>query len=100
VLCQNSLIAADLPLRAPYVALWYSLITPPTTLLRSIRAVISTTRPAWLAQRGFLSQALVRTVAVIVRRVLGEHLPQVLLIDDQHMFQAFAAKRAREPLRE
>jgi hypothetical protein len=55
---------------------------------------------AWLAQRGLLSQALVRTVAVIVPRVLGQHLPQVLLADDQHMIQAFAAKRAHEPLRE
>jgi hypothetical protein len=40
---------------------------------------------AWLAQRGFLLQALVRTVAVIVPRVLGQHLPQVLLAEDQHM---------------
>src|SRR5690349_2372989 len=43
--CQNSLITADLPLRARYAALRYSLISPPTTLLRLIWEVISATRP-------------------------------------------------------
>ena len=43
--CQNSLMAADQQLFTGYAALWYSLISPPTTLLRSIRAVTSTTRP-------------------------------------------------------
>ena len=32
--------------------------------------------------------------------VLGEHLSQVLLAEDQHVIQALAAKRAHKPLRE
>ena len=52
-----------------------------------------------LPQRGFLLPALVRTVAVIVPRVLGEYLRQVLLAEDQHVVQALAAQRAHEPLR-
>ncbi len=55
---------------------------------------------AGLAQRGFLLQRLVRTMAVVVPRVLGQHLPQVPLAEDQHMVQALAAKRTHEPLRE
>jgi hypothetical protein len=34
---------------------------------------------AGLAQRAFLLQSLMRTVPVIVLRVLGQHLPQVPL---------------------
>src|SRR5579863_1041957 len=41
---QNSYTAADLAFRARYSALRYSLISPPMTLSRSIRAVTSTTR--------------------------------------------------------
>ena len=40
---------------------------------------------AWLAQRSFLLQPLVGPVAVIVPRVLGQHLPQVPLAEDQHV---------------
>jgi len=43
--CQNSFIAADLPLRARQAARRYSLTRPPTTRLRSIGAVISTGWP-------------------------------------------------------
>ena len=39
----NRFIAADLALRVRWAALWYSLISPPTLLLRSIRAVRSMT---------------------------------------------------------
>ena len=66
-----------------YAALRYSLIRPPRTCPRSIRALISTTRPGW--QRGFLLQSLVRTVGVVVPGVLGEYLPQVLLAEDQQV---------------
>jgi hypothetical protein len=45
VLCQNSFIGADLAFRARYAALRYSLIRPPRTSLRSIRAVISMALP-------------------------------------------------------
>ena len=55
---------------------------------------------AGLAQRGFLLQALVRTVAVIVPGVLGQDLAEVPLAEDQHVVQALAAQRAHEPLRE
>jgi hypothetical protein len=55
---------------------------------------------AWLAQRRFLLQSLVWPVAVIVPRILGQHLPQVPLAQDQHVVQALAAKGAYEPLRE
>ena len=55
---------------------------------------------AGLAQRGFLLSALVRTVAVIVLRLLGQHRPQMVLAEDQHVIQALAAKGAHEPLGE
>jgi hypothetical protein len=38
--------------------------------------------------------SLVRPVAVIVPRVLGQPLPQVPLAEDQHVIQALAAQRA------
>ena len=47
--CRNSFTASDLAFRARYAALRYSLISPPTTLLRSIRAVISTAWPGCLS---------------------------------------------------
>jgi hypothetical protein len=31
--------------------------------------------------------------------ILSQHLPEMLLTDDQHVIQALAAKRAHEPLR-
>jgi hypothetical protein len=43
--CQNQRIAADLPFRVRKAALRYSLIKPPRTCPRSIRAVISMARP-------------------------------------------------------
>jgi len=51
-------------------------------------------------QRRFLPQPLVRTMAVVVPHILGQHLAQVLLAEDQHVVQALAAKRAHEPFRE
>ena len=48
-------------------------------------------------QRGFLLQALMRTVPVIVPGVPGQDLPEVPLAEDQHVIQALAAQRAREP---
>jgi hypothetical protein len=55
---------------------------------------------AGLAQRGFLLQALVRTVAVIVPRVLGQDAPEMPLAEDQHVVQALAAQCSHEPFRE
>ena len=46
---------------------------------------------AGLVQRGLLLPPLVRPVAVIVPRVLGQHLPQVPPAEDQHVIQALAA---------
>ena len=51
---------------------------------------------AGLSQRG----SLVRTVAVIVPRVVCKHLPQMLLAEDQHVVQALATQYSREPLGE
>lgn len=68
--CQNSRIAADQRLCAGYAALRYSLIGPTTTRRCSIRAVTSTALRGWW-ERGFLLQALVRTVAVVVPGVFG-----------------------------
>ena len=51
------------------------------------------------AQRGFLLQALMWTVPVIVAGVLGQDLAEMPLAEDQHLVQAPAAKRAHEPLR-
>jgi hypothetical protein len=42
----------------------------------------------------------VRSMAVIVLRVLGQHLPEVLLAEDQYVIEALAVKRAHEPLGE
>jgi hypothetical protein len=55
---------------------------------------------AKLPQRGFLLPPLVRPVAVIVPRVLGQHLPQVLLAENQHVVQALAAQCSHESLGE
>jgi hypothetical protein len=41
--------------------------------------------------RRSLVQRLVRPVAVIVPRELGQHLSQMLLAEDQHVIQALAA---------
>ncbi|HEX5299373.1 MAG TPA: hypothetical protein VFW50_20500 [Streptosporangiaceae bacterium] len=52
---------------------------------------------AGLAQRVFLLQPLMRAVLVIVPRVLGQYLPQVLFAGDQQVVQALAAKCSHEP---
>jgi hypothetical protein len=54
---------------------------------------------AGLAQRGFL-QALVRTVAVIVPRVLGQDATEMPLTEYQHVVQALAAQCSHESFRE
>nr|WP_222849141.1 hypothetical protein [Trebonia kvetii] len=41
-----------------------------------------------------------RAVTVIVLDILGQHLPQVLLAEDEHVVQALAAQRPYEPFRE
>jgi hypothetical protein len=51
------------------------------------------------ALRRFLVQTLVRTVLVVVPGVLGQHLSQVPLAEDQHVVQALVPQRAHEPLR-
>lgn len=55
---------------------------------------------AGLPQWGFLLSALMRTMAVIVQRVLCKHPSQVLLAEDQHVVQTLTAKRSHEPLGE
>jgi len=55
---------------------------------------------ARLAERELLQQALVRPVAVIVRGLFGQYSAEMLSAEDQHVVQALAAKRSREPLRE
>jgi hypothetical protein len=50
-------------------------------------------------QRRVLLQALVRTVAVILPDVFGQHLAEMPLAEDHHVIQALAAERAHEPLR-
>jgi hypothetical protein len=40
------------------------------------------------------------STAVKVPSVLGQHLPQVPLAEDQHVIQALTVQRAHEPLRE
>jgi|SRR6516162_2890446 len=51
---------------------------------------------AGLAQRGLQLQALVRAVAVIVLRVLGQERAEMPLTEDQRVIATLAAKRARE----
>jgi hypothetical protein len=48
---------------------------------------------------GPLVQRLMRPVTVVMPHILSQHLPEMLLTDDQHVIQALAAKRAHEPLR-
>jgi hypothetical protein len=68
--CQNLLIAADQRSFADYAALWYSLISPLTTLLRSILAVILMTRPGWRRGGPYCSlDAPVRPVETDQRRI-------------------------------
>jgi hypothetical protein len=98
VLCyaKTSFIAAGLTFRAHYAALQYSLIKPPRTCLRSIRAPISTARPGW--PRRFLSQALMRPVLVVMAGELGQDLTEMSLAEDQDVVQALSSERAYEPL--
>ena len=77
----------------------YSLVSPPTIRLCSIRAMTSVTWAARCKGRSLL-QPLVRPVAVVVPRVLVQDLPQVLLSEDQQVVETFAAQRACEPFRE
>jgi hypothetical protein len=46
---------------------------------------------AGLAQRWFLPQGLVRTVAVVVPGVLGQDAAEMPFAEDQHVIQALAA---------
>jgi hypothetical protein len=80
-------------------ALRYSLIRPPTVCLRSIRAVISMIL-AGLALWRQLAACLVRPVAVVMPRILGQDRPEVLLTGDQQMIEALATQRADKPFRE
>jgi hypothetical protein len=57
-----------------------------------------TARPGW-AQPRFLLQALVRPMPVMVPGVLSRYLAEMPLAEDQHVIQALAAKRSREPFR-
>ena len=95
--CQNSFVAADLPLRAREAARRYSLIRPPTTRLHSIGAVISTGGRVHAAEAS--AAALMRPVAVIVPGVLGQDAAEMSLAEGQHVIQALAAKCSREPFR-
>lgn len=52
---------------------------------------------AGLPRRSLL-QALMRPMPVIVAGELGHHLAEMPFAEDQHMIQAFSAKRAHEPL--
>jgi hypothetical protein len=45
-----------------------------------------------------LAKGAVRPGSVVMRQVLGEHLPQVVLIDDQQLAGELAAQRAGGPL--
>lgn len=50
-------------------------------------------------QRRHLVERLVWPMAVVMRHVLGQDLPQMPLAEDQQVIQASAPKRAYEPLR-
>jgi len=96
--CQNSSIAADL-------AFLRSLGCCPAVFADQAAKDLSALDPggdidgaAWLTQRRFLLQALVRTVAVVMLSVLGQDVAQMPLAEDQHVVQALAAQRAHEAL--
>ncbi len=55
---------------------------------------------AGLVQLRCLVPRLMGPVAVVVRRVLGQDLPEVLVTVDQQVVQAFAAQRSGEPFGE
>ena len=44
-----------------------------------------------------LAEGTVRSAGVVMRQVLGENLPQVVLIDDQHPVEELPAQGADEP---
>ena len=46
-----------------------------------------------------LAKGTVRPGSVLMLQVLGQHLPQVMLIDDQQLVEEFAAQRADDPSR-
>jgi hypothetical protein len=52
----------------------------------------------WM-QRRSLVQRLVRPVAVVMPCILSQHLPDMLLAENQQVIKAFAAKCSHEPLR-
>jgi hypothetical protein len=54
---------------------------------------------AALVQRRSLAQRLVRPVAIVMSRVLSQHLPEMPLVENQQVIKALAAKRAHESLR-
>jgi hypothetical protein len=45
-----------------------------------------------------LAKGTVRPGSVVMLQVLGQHLPQVMLIDDQQVVEEFTAQRADAPL--
>jgi hypothetical protein len=96
--CQNSSIAADLAflrLLGCCPAVFADQAAKDLSALDSGGDIGGT---AWLTQRRFLLQALVRTVAVVMPGVLGQDVSQVPLAEDQHVVQALAAKRSHETL--
>jgi hypothetical protein len=54
---------------------------------------------AGFAQGRSLVQRLVGPVLVVMPRILSQHLPEMLLAEDQQVIRALAAKCPDEPLR-
>lgn len=54
---------------------------------------------AGLVMWSSLVQRLVRPMAVVMPRKLGQDLPEMLPAEDQQVIKALAAKRAHEPFR-
>lgn len=96
VLCQNSPIGVDLAFRVPLrrsAVLGYQAVED----LSALDPCSDVKGLAGLPTRGFLLQGLVRPMAVVVPGVVGQDLAKMLLTENQHIVQAFAAQCPCEP---
>ena len=90
---QNSSLPADMAFCARYAALRFSLIRPLRTCMRSIRPVISTVWSRWRRGRSCRNPWCGRCR---YSAVLGQHVSQVPLAENQHVVRAFTAKCVHE----
>ena len=80
---------------ACHAAVWYSCVSPPKTCFRRVPVfggVDRLRRPGASLTRCELAEGTVRPGGVVVQQVLGQHLSQVMLIDDQQPTEKLPAQ--------